>query len=71
MGGDDDWIRNLDLLRDIASYTEDDEFTARWRNVKIANKEKLRKWVFDHTKISIPINALYDVMVKRIHEYKR
>ena len=39
--------------------------------IKLDNKIRLQKWVKEHTGIDIPTNALYDIMVKRIHEYKR
>jgi len=71
MGGEEEWIRNLDLLRDIAVFADEEEFQGKWRAMKLHNKKRLQQWVKDHCGIDIPTEALYDIMVKRLHEYKR
>ena len=67
----DEWLTNLTSLRELAAYSTEDEFVERFIEVKIENKKKLQKWVKDKTGIDIPVNAIYDIMVKRMHEYKR
>lgn len=59
------------MLRELVAACDDEDFMERWREVKRNNKVRLQKWVKDHTGIDIPVNAMYDIMVKRIHEYKR
>lgn len=66
-----EWITNLTSLRELTAYSEDDSFVQRFIKVKEGCKGRLQKWVKEHTGIDIPLHALYDVMVKRIHEYKR
>jgi len=71
IGSVDEWISNLDNLRQLSAYREDNDFIEKFAAVKRQNKVKLAKWVLDQTGIVIPVDALYDVQVKRIHEYKR
>lgn len=66
-----EWISNLTSLRELSAFSEDNSFVERFIKVKDSNKARLQQWVKEHTGIVIPLNALYDVMVKRIHEYKR
>ena len=65
------WLTNLTSLRELSAYSQDEEFIRKFIAVKDNNKLKLQKWVKEHTGIDIPTHALFDVMVKRIHEYKR
>lgn len=67
----DEWITNLTSLRELAAYAEDEQFVQRFIQVKQSNKQRLAHWVKQNCGIDIPVNALYDIMVKRIHEYKR
>jgi len=67
----DDWITNLTSLRELSAYSTEEVFVGRFIKVKEDNKRRLQAWVKKSTGIDIPLNALYDVMVKRIHEYKR
>ena len=66
-----DWITQLDRLRDLAPLAEDPEFQARWRAVKRTNKERLADLVKRDCRVDFPTDAMFDVQVKRIHEYKR
>ncbi len=59
------------MLDQLKFQVTNPEFVSKFAAVKRANKELLRDWVKDKTGILIPIDALYDVQVKRIHEYKR
>jgi starch phosphorylase len=67
----DGWVRHLDELRRLEELADDPELQRAWRAVKTANKQDLAKHVRERTEIVIDPSALLDVLVKRIHEYKR
>jgi len=69
IGGD--WIRNLECLRELEPLADDPDFQRRWREIKRANKEDLAAYTRAHTGVAIDPDSLFDVQVKRIHEYKR
>ena len=66
-----DWRCHLERLRDLEPHADDAEFRNRWRAVKRANKELLADYVQRKVGIDCNRDALFDVQVKRIHEYKR
>ena len=66
-----DWITNLDELRRLAPLAKDTNFGDRWRQVKQANKEEFAVFVRQRTGIMVDPQSMFDVQVKRIHEYKR
>ncbi len=65
------WVTDLDRLRELEPYAEDPEFRAAFRDVKHANKERLRATLLARDGVHLPEGHLLDVMVKRLHEYKR
>ncbi|MCA9214490.1 MAG: glycogen/starch/alpha-glucan phosphorylase [Planctomycetales bacterium] len=65
------WEANLEEIEALAAHAEDAEFRRRWREVKQANKQRLMRYVNKHTGVRFVPSALFDVQVKRIHEYKR
>jgi len=65
------WIRDLEQLKAVEPLAEDDDFRRRWRQVKLENKRRLAKQIYDRTGVELPPEWLFDVQVKRIHEYKR
>jgi len=67
----DAWIRQLDTLRELVPYAENPEFRAQWQTVKRANKVRLAALVRHDCNVDFDPDALFDVQVKRIHEYKR
>lgn len=67
----DSWIKNLDELRRLEPLADDASFRARWRAIKHANKNDFALFVKERTGIVIDPESLFDVQVKRIHEYKR
>ncbi|MFO7712896.1 glycogen/starch/alpha-glucan phosphorylase, partial [Desulfosarcina sp.] len=67
----DKWIRDLDLLADLEPFADDPEFRRRWNGIQRACKERLAHMILKTTGISIDPDSLFDVQVKRIHEYKR
>jgi starch phosphorylase len=66
-----DWVRKLPELERLAPYADDPAFRARWHAVKQDNKRRLAETVRRLCHVEFPVEALFDVQVKRIHEYKR
>ena len=67
----DGWIKDLDQLQALEPYAGDAGFRARWQAVRHANKQDLARLVRDATGVVVDPSSMFDVMVKRIHEYKR
>ena len=67
----DAWITNLEALRALEAYAPDGEFQQAFRRIKRANKERLRRVIHDTTGVRVDPDSLFDIQVKRIHEYKR
>jgi starch phosphorylase len=67
----DGWLKNLDELRQLENYLNDAEFCRRWREIKQENKRSLAAYILKNRGIEVDVNSLFDVQVKRIHEYKR
>ncbi|QJT09091.1 glycogen/starch/alpha-glucan phosphorylase [Oceanidesulfovibrio marinus] len=65
------FLRDLDLIKEIEPYADDSEFRKRWADVKRANKAHLRDYLERQMGVSINLDSVFDVQVKRIHEYKR
>ncbi|WP_396903809.1 glycogen/starch/alpha-glucan phosphorylase [Mycolicibacterium phlei] len=65
------WLTDLERLRELEPYVDDPEFRQRWREVKRANKARLAEYVHATTGIELDPSWMFDVQVKRIHEYKR
>ncbi len=66
-----DWIKNLDQLKNLESLVDDQDFRAEWRNIKQARKQDLANLIRETTGVEVDTGSLFDVQVKRIHEYKR
>jgi starch phosphorylase len=67
----DTWIRNLEELRRLEPMIEDAQFRAEWRDIKRSNKVALAAIIRERTGVTVNPDAMFDVHVKRIHEYKR
>ncbi len=65
------WLNDLDRLLELEPYAEDEEFRVRFREVKRDNKVRLRQMLRERDGLELPEDHLLDVMVKRLHEYKR
>ena len=65
------WIKDLAELKRLEPLAEDAAFRARWRDIKLKNKRSLAALALERTGIRIDPDSMYDVLVKRIHEYKR
>src|SRR5579872_5448737 len=67
----DGWLRDLEQLRRLEPFADDAGFRTRWREIKHANKREFAAMVRERTGVAIDPGSLFDVQVKRIHEYKR
>lgn len=67
----DDWITDLNHLEKLKPLADDKTFRADWRAAKLENKRRLSLHIESKTSIKIPTDMIFDVQVKRIHEYKR
>jgi starch phosphorylase len=67
----DGWVKDLSRLRALEPLADDPGFRARWREIKHFNKQNLAARALQRTGIAIDPNSIFDVLVKRIHEYKR
>ena len=65
------WKTELTELTALREYADDQEFQARWRAVKLANKARLAADLENKTGLQISTDMMFDIQVKRIHEYKR
>jgi glycogen phosphorylase len=66
-----DWVRDLCQLERLAPLADDPAVRTRWRQIKDANKRRLAAVVARDCRVDFPVGAMFDVQVKRIHEYKR
>ncbi len=65
------WITELDELRGLEPLAEDKYFRQSWQEVKFANKKRLADLILKRCRIEVNLQSMFDVQVKRIHEYKR
>ncbi|MBD2579907.1 glycogen/starch/alpha-glucan phosphorylase [Oscillatoria sp. FACHB-1406] len=69
--GDNHWSSHLDRLRTLEKWVDDAEFCQRWQQIKLDNKRKLANYIWKHNDLEIDPHSMFDVQVKRLHEYKR
>ena len=67
----DRWLTDLDEIQRLVPFTEDGPFCERWRQVKQANKRRLVAYLNARLGVSLDERSLFDVQIKRMHEYKR
>jgi len=65
------WVKDLGQLRQLEQHADDAGFLERWQATKLAVKEQLSHYIHRHTGVVVDPTSLFDVQVKRIHEYKR
>jgi starch phosphorylase len=66
-----EFLKDLTLLHKLEAYVDDKEFRKEFREIKFANKVRLAQHIKEHNGVTVDPAALFDVQVKRIHEYKR
>ncbi|MGF1540976.1 MAG: glycogen/starch/alpha-glucan phosphorylase [Pleurocapsa sp.] len=69
--GNDRWLKHLDEMRSLEKFIEDPDFCQKWRNIKRQNKIALAAYIKKTRNIEVDVDSIFDVLVKRIHEYKR
>ncbi len=69
--GDDGWITDLDRLRELEAYADDKAVLNRFITIKATNKHRLSRYIEQREGVSINPDAILDVQIKRLHEYKR
>jgi starch phosphorylase len=69
--GSDDWVLNTDKLAELKKFADDEDLQSEWRAAKKANKVKVVSLIREKTGYIVSPDAMFDVQVKRIHEYKR
>ncbi|NNM68901.1 MAG: glycogen/starch/alpha-glucan phosphorylase [Gallionella sp.] len=65
------WTTDMAKLKELAPYVNDASFRAEWKDIKQVNKVRMAEMVYRDCGVVFDTNALFDVQVKRIHEYKR
>jgi len=66
-----DWIKKLPQLKQLENFIEDADFCSNWRQIKQENKQDLAEYIRQVNGIKVNCNSIFDIHVKRIHEYKR
>ena len=66
-----DWITDLPQLKKLAVYADDEKVLQEFMNIKFKNKERLAKYILEHNGVEVDPHSIFDVQVKRLHEYKR
>ncbi|RDX93826.1 Glycogen phosphorylase 1, partial [Mucuna pruriens] len=69
--GTEAWIRNADLLTGLRDHVDNTDFHEEWKMVKKVNKMRLAEYIEAMSGVKVSLDAMFDVQVKRIHEYKR
>lgn len=67
----DKWIKDLYELKKLEAFVGDKEFLSKLERIKTWNKERLTNYIKEKTNIEVDPNSLFDIQIKRIHEYKR
>ncbi|KAK9453158.1 glycosyl transferase [Dipodascopsis uninucleata] len=66
-----EYLKDLNILKKLEAYADDKEFQQQWSDIKKFNKARLAAHIKTYSGLEVNLNALFDVQVKRIHEYKR
>jgi len=67
----DEWTVDLFKLRGLEKYADDKAFQKEWQAIKLENKKRLAKIIAEECGVEVNVNSMFDVQVKRLHEYKR
>ncbi len=69
--GNEDWVTNLDELKKLTEYADNADIINRFLAIKKTKKEQLAKFILDREGIKIDPDSIFDIQIKRLHEYKR
>ena len=69
--GSEDWVKNLDLLKGLEKYKDDEEVLKRFMDIKHTKKEQLAAYIKEHEGVQLDPDSIFDIQIKRLHEYKR
>lgn len=67
----DGWLTDLDKLKELTPFAKDADFRQKWMDVKLENKKQLAQLIEEKTGINVDPGMIFDVLAKRLHEYKR
>ena len=67
----DEWITDLQKIKELTLYVDDEKAQHEFMNIKYQNKVRLAKYIKEHNNIDVDPRSIFDVQVKRLHEYKR
>ena len=67
----DEWTTHLEKIKEIDAYAEDEQFQKEFEQVKLENKKQLARYIEWEHGITVNPESMFDIMIKRIHEYKR
>ena len=67
----EDWIKDLTKIKKLEKFVNDKKFQENWQNIKWVNKKLLAELIEDEYKIEVNLDSIFDVQIKRFHEYKR
>jgi len=67
----DDWITDLPRISKLKIYADDEKAQQEFMNIKYQNKVRLAKYILEHNGVQVDPRSIFDVQVKRLHEYKR
>ena len=67
----DEWITDLPKIKELTLYVDDEKAQHEFMNIKYQNKVRLAKYIKEHNNIDVDTRSIFDVQVKRLHEYKR
>ena len=66
-----DWITDLSQLSKLKVYADDEKALQEFMTIKFKNKERLAKYILEHNGVAVDPHSIFDIQVKRLHEYKR
>ena len=69
--GTDEWVVNLDMLKELEKYADNEEFLNKFISIKQTKKNQLADFIKAHDGIEVNPESIFDIQIKRLHEYKR
>ncbi|MBW6409988.1 glycogen/starch/alpha-glucan family phosphorylase [Clostridium weizhouense] len=69
--GTEEWVKNLDLLKELKKFEDDDKVLEELMNIKLQKKTQLAEHIKNEEGVELDPNSIFDIQIKRLHEYKR